>query len=159
MGTILASLHEEHKARQLRIKRAALKSLTENSSLETGHGSEIETTGQGPPEKSNKNHSSFDIILNEICRYYNVRQIVILSSRRLINISGPRHMLAYMMYHMTTMTTHQIAPRMNRDPSTIGYAIKKIKDNIARYQSDIDALEAALKDLLIQRKSNFVLET
>jgi len=127
MGTILASLHEEHKARQLRIKRAALKSLTENSSLEAGQGPEIETVKQTPPEKSKKNNSSFDIILNEICRYYNVRQIDILSTRRLNNISGPRHMLAYMMYHMTTMTTHQIAPRMNRDPSTIGYAIKKIK--------------------------------
>ncbi|HYT42924.1 MAG TPA: helix-turn-helix domain-containing protein [Methylomirabilota bacterium] len=159
MGTILASLHEEHKARRLRIKRAALKSLTDNSSL-AGQGPEIEITEQVPPEKNKKNHSSFDIVLNEICRYYNVRQIDLLSSRRLNNISGPRHMLAYMMYHMTSLTTHQIAPRMNRDPSTIGYAIKKIQDNLERHQSDIDALEATLKDLLLShRKFILGLET
>jgi len=150
MGNILASLHQEHKDRQLRISRAALKDVTEPITITSSASLEKPPAPQVIERKITG--STFDIILNEICRYYNVRELDILSQRKLNNIAERRHMLAYMLYRMTGMTSPQIAPKMNRDPSTVGYAIKKIQANLEKYQSDIDALENSIRELLALKK-------
>ena len=135
MGEYLDSLHEAHKSRQSRLKRAALKAVTE----------------QPEPEPA-RYFTTFDIILREICTYYNVRKLDILSQRRINNISHPRHMLAYMLYRMTSFTNGQIAKNMQKDISTISYAINKIINHIQSHQSDIDELEIRIGKLLAQRK-------
>lgn len=155
MGNFLASLHQEHKDRQSRIRRAAIKAapvMLPPSPPEV----DPPTEEAEPSEKkiigiNKKNLGSFDIILNEICRYYKVRRMDILSHRRLNNICGPRQMLAYMLYKMTNFTTHQIAPKMDRDPSSVAYAIKKVENELALHQSAIDHLEEIIATLLPRR--------
>jgi hypothetical protein len=44
-----------------------------------------------------------------------------------------------------------MAPRMDRDPSTVYYAIKKVEADLANYQTEIDEIEARLKPLLPPR--------
>ena len=153
MGEYLDSLHEAHKIRQSRLKEAAFKSVTEPEPATIPiPEAEIETI---PEEKviALRYRTTFDIVLHEICTYYNVRKIDIISLRRLNNICYPRHMLIYMLYRMTTFTNVQIAQNMRRDISTISYAINKIINNIQNHQSDIDKLEKRILELLEQRKT------
>lgn len=147
MSTLAASLHEQHKARQERIKQAAVSNPEPPRIIHDFSGKE-ERKKNKPKLKS---ILTFDIILNTVCEYYNVRKIDILSSRRLRNISAQRHMLAYMLYRMTSFTNNQIAPKMNRDPTTVGYAIKKMIDSADKFKEDIEELEKRISVLLAAR--------
>jgi len=153
MGEYLDSLHEAHKARQNRLKRAALKAVTEalNSVMEP----EPVLLPEPPPDSGApvvRRLTTFDMVLNEICTYYNVRKMDILSQRRMDNVCQARHMLAYMLHRMTNFTNGQIAHNMQKDMSSISYAINKIINHIQSHQSDIDELENRIGKLLAQRK-------
>jgi chromosomal replication initiation ATPase DnaA len=145
MGNILATMHDQHKARQLRISRAAFHDITLSSCSAVIHVPVNEPVTEEPERKPK---GIFDTVLNEVCEYYNVRQEDILSYRQLNHISLPRHIVSYLLCRMTKFTTHQIAPRMNRDPSSIYYAYKHIEQNLEQHKSDLDILEARLKPLL-----------
>jgi len=159
MGEYLDSLHEAHKERQSRLKEAAFRAVTEPDLVpipepETEIISERPSVSEeAPADHPLKYRTTFEIVLHEICTYYNVRKIDIISLRRLNNICYPRHMLIYMLYRMTTFTNGQIAQNMRRDISTISYAINKIINNIQNHQSDIDKLEKRILELLEQRKT------
>ncbi len=154
MGEYLDSLHEAHKIRQSRLKEAAFKSITEPEPATIPIPEpEIEKISEEPPMIFPRYRTTFDIVLHEICTYYNVRKIDIISPRRLNNICYPRHMLIYMLYRMTIFTNGQIAQNMRRDISTISYAINKIINDIKSHQSDIDELEKRILELLEQRKA------
>lgn len=154
-SSVLASLHEQHKARQLRIKQAAIKI----HDPEPAPIAEPEPIAEPDPEPDKIVKlglvNTFDIIVNVICTYYNVRKIDILSNRRLRGIAERRHMLAYMLYRMTNFTNSQIAPKMNRDPTTIGYAINKVIDHLDQYQAEIEELEKRILELMSERRSVF----
>lgn len=150
MTTLAETLHEEHKARQERIKQAGIKTEIEPSRVIHDFSGREERKKNRPKIK---NVQTFDTILNVVCEYYKVRKLDILSSRRLRNISAHRHMLAYMLYRMTSFTNNQIAPKMNKDPTSIGYAIKKMIDTADQHQEDITELEKRITELLAQRKS------
>src|SRR6266478_5931000 len=152
MGEYLNSLHEAHKARQSRLKEAAFRSVTDEP--EPVPIPEPET-GTIPEEQiiPLRYRTTFEIVLHEICTYYSVRKMDIISPRRLNNICYPRHMLIYMLYKMTTFTNGQIAQNMHRDMSSITYAINKIINNIKSHQSDIDELEKRIVEILEQRKA------
>lgn len=147
MTTLADTLHEQHKARQERIKQAAVPDSQKPRVIHDFSGKE--------ERKKNKPKlkplMTFDIIINVVCEYYQVRKLDILSSRRLRNISSHRHMLAYMLYRMTSFTNNQIAPKMNRDPTTVGYAIKKMIDSADQHKEDIEELERRITELLASR--------
>src|SRR6266404_8956220 len=151
MGEYLDLLHEAHKARQNRLKRAALKAVTEalDSVMEPERLPEPPPDGDAPVIRR---LTAFDTILNEICTYYNVRKMDVLSQRRIDNVVHARHMLAYMLHRMTSFTNGQIAHNMQKDMSSISYAINKIINHIQSHQSDIDELENRIGKLLAQRK-------
>ena len=151
MGEYLDSLHEAHKARQNRLKRAALKAVTE--ALDSVM--ELERLPEPPPDSDTpvvRRLTAFDTVLNEICTYYNVRKMDVLSQRRIDNVVHARHMLAYMLHRMTSFTNGQIAHNMQKDMSSVSYAINKILNHIQSHQSDIDELENRIGKLLAQRK-------
>jgi hypothetical protein len=155
MGTVLASLHEEHKARQDRIRQAAFRSITEPV---LPPAAPEPTAPEPEPETpvvviSVVNKSVFDIILDEICAYYSVRKIDIFSNRRMRNISVHRHMLIYMVYRMTKWSNPKIGSKVDRDPSSVSYAINKILDDIEKYKEQIFQLEERIAPLLAQKKA------
>lgn len=137
---LLEELHEERKARLLRIEQAAIRPAPSPIL---------------PPEplnvRDNLPFNNFDIIMNEICAYYGDRVEDILSSRRQANLSQHRSILAYMVYLLTPLSNPQIATKMNRDPTSIGYAINKIKNNILLHRPIIEELEAKIRPLLVER--------
>jgi len=150
MATILADMHQAHKARQLRIQQAAYRELTATSS-----GIDIVEPVPGPePEppiaviETRVPGYAFNIVMGEICSHFNVRPEDLLSNRRLNNISLPRHIMAYLLCRLTKYNTYQIAPKMNRDPATIFYAFKKIEGDLERYREHLDILEPKLRGLL-----------
>src|SRR5258705_1051054 len=153
MGEYLDSLHEAHKARQHRLRKAALKAVT--AALNSVMEPEPELLPE-PPQNAEapvvKYFTTFDVIINEICAYYNVRRLDVLSQRRIDNVCHAGHMLAYMLHKMTSFTNGQIAHNMQKDMSSISYAINKIINHIQSHQSDIDELEKRIGKLLAQRK-------
>lgn len=131
---LLADLHEKHKARQARIKAAAIPTPPAPKPIPTTEIISI------------PNH--FDIILREFCGYFEIRSEDVLSQRRLNYIADKRQLLAYMVYWLTDYTNPKIAARIQKDPSTVFYAIKKIQNNLPLHRKDIEALEARIKPLL-----------
>lgn len=162
MGTLLASLHEEHKARQARIRMAAFKAVMipqpEPAAPEPrlGHMPVPEPLIEAITEAvivRGVNKSIFDIILDEVCAYYSLRKIDLFSNRRMNNISAQRHMLIYMIYQLTNWTSYKIAAKVDRDPSSVTYAIAKIANNLGRHQEQIFQLQQRIAPLLAQKKA------
>lgn len=160
MGTVLASLHEEHKARQDRIRHAAFRALTEPVLPPAApEPSLVVLTDPEPGAETIPvvlkvvNKSVFDIILDEICTYYSVRKMDLFSNRRMRNISTHRHMLIYMVYRMTKWSNPKIGSKVDRDPSSVSYAINKILDNIDQYEEQIFHLQERIAPLLAQKKA------
>ncbi len=125
MVTVLEAQHNEHKARQLRFKQAAHIDY------------EIEPRGK-----------SYDTVIKEVCRYYQVRPEDILSTRRFQNLARPRHIMMYLLCRMTKYNTNQIGPKVNRHPSTVLYAYNQVLKHLAKHQGDLDILEPRIKQLL-----------
>lgn len=122
-NTLISKLKTEHEERLERIRRAAVP----DNRLKITDKTEIS--------------GNFEIILYEVCRYYGVREIDILSLRRQDKLPEKRHILAYMLWRMTKLTNSTIAKNLDRDITSIGYAIKKIKKKADLYQRDIKNLE------------------
>jgi chromosomal replication initiation ATPase DnaA len=135
---VLEELHDEHKARQERIAKAAFKTVALPPKPLT-------ITSEDLP------FASFDIILNEICAYFGTRVEDILSSRRQADLAKKRAMLAYMTYLLTPLSNPQIAIKMNRDPTSIGYAINRVRNNLSMHTETIDILEAKIVPLLEEK--------
>ena len=123
---LLEQLHQERKARLERIERAAYRP-------------------KALP------FDSFDIILNEICEYYQTRAEDIFSQRRMMGLSNKRMVLAYMVYLLTPLSNPQIAAKMKRDPSSISLALNKMRNNITSYTEVIQELEQRIRPLLEER--------
>lgn len=148
---VLADLHRKHKERQERLKAAAIKEITVQPITVTPPPQEPvpePVRGNSIPPSWN----SFDIVMHELCAYFKVRKEDILSERRLNYIADRRHLLAYMMYWLTDYTNPRIGARLGRDPTSIGYAIKRIQSNLPLYRKDIEELEARIKPLLPQKR-------
>jgi hypothetical protein len=151
MGDFLNELHEQHKARQLRIARAAYRDLT---TPPPEPEPEPEPVIEPPPppvyvqETPRTPGHAFNIVMKEVCEYYNVREQDILSHRKMDNIARPRHIMTYLLCRLTKYTTHQIAPKMRRDPSTVFYGFKKIQQHLDDYRIDLEFLEPRLIELL-----------
>jgi chromosomal replication initiation ATPase DnaA len=143
MGSVLASLHKEHKERQLRLRKAALKAVTEPAIIPL-----IETTTIAQPEPTDiptkKFSNTFEATLYEVCRYYDVREKDVLSNRHMPLVIKCRHIIAYILYDITKLTNPQIGAKMDRDPTTIWYAISKIKSQLDVLQPEISELEARI---------------
>lgn len=152
MGSVLEDMHEAHKARKLRIQQAAYRDLTA-----TQHSSGIDAPEPfeppAPPPPIIVNDAkvtghAFGIVLREVCSHFNVRPEDVLSNRRFNNIAVPRHILTYLLCRLTKYTINQIAPKMDRDPSSIFYGYKKIENNLSLHERDLGVLEPRLKQLL-----------
>ena len=137
MSNVLNAIHHQHKVRQQRIKNAAFKRQPTPRELDI-------------PDREPQ--GSFEIVLFEVCKYYHVRPQDILSPRRLNNIALPRHIMVYLLCRMTRYTTHKLAPKMERDPSSVYYAFKSIEAQRERYREALEALEAKLEKLLPKRE-------
>lgn len=135
---LLEELHEQHRARQDRIKQAAFKPKPKAEVTAIN-----EVLG-----KSN----SFELVISEVCEYYEVRKSDLLSRRRMGKIALTRQILTYLMHKLTTYTNGQIGEKLKLDPTTIGYSVKKITRDMDKHKVDLDELEARISQLLAQRK-------
>lgn len=154
MGDYLTLLHSEHKARKLRLKQAALKAMPVIEEVEMAVPDPA--TPEPPAVELPRRvigGSNFDLILNEVCRYYDVRRLDVLSHRNVAEFVQCRHMVAYQLYNFTNLTNPQIGTKLNRDPTTIWYAILKVKNNIGKLKPQIDEIEKIISDLLAYRKA------
>lgn len=144
---ILASLHEEHKARQLRLKRAAFKAVTTEP-----NPPEPEPAPAPEPEPVETPKTYFNIseaVIRETCDYYQIRPKHALSNRHEPEVVRCRHVIAYILYDITSMTNPQIGVRLSRDPTTILHAIRKIKNELPALQPDIDEIERRIRQGVI----------
>lgn len=143
----IATQHEQHKARQLRLKQAALKIAPPPAPPLPPPEPTAEPEEIIPPKKRIF-PNTFEATLYEVCRYYDVRERDVLSHRNIPAVVRCRHIIAYILYDITNMTNPQIGHRLNRDPTTVWYAIQKIRDNLEEHREDIEELESRIKTAL-----------
>ena len=153
---LLETLNEEHKARRERLRKAALKAVTKPEII---IAIEIKPEEEPQPQPSIERKvfftNTFDATVYEVCRYYNVREKDIFSHRHMPEVVKSRYMIIYVMYELTSLTNPQIGAKMGRDPTSIWYAIKKVKANISKWRPDIDILEKLIEDHMSNRKAMF----
>lgn len=152
MGDYLTLLHSEHKARKLRLKQAAFKAVTSPVAEPAAPDPPPEPLAVELPRRVTGG-SNFDLILNEVCRYYDVRRLDVLSHRNVAQFVQCRHMVAYQLYNFTNLTNPQIGTKLNRDPTTIWYAILKVKNHRNELKPEIDEIEKIIAELLAYRKA------
>ena len=108
--------------RKERLKRIAEKSIKRNDK---------------PPEKTLiekeidaivfRKETVFDQIFREVCRFYKIPMIDLMSNKRTFKIALARHVVAFIATQHTKLTLGQIAARLARDKSTIIHAIQRME--------------------------------
>lgn len=63
-------------------------------------------------------------------------------------ITEKRQILVYMLYHLTKMTNPQIAAKLERDVTSIRYALDRITSKLTQYGRDLETLEKRIKPYL-----------
>mgnify|MGYP001565344147 FL=1 len=163
MVSILEEQHRAHKERQQRIKQAAIK-LAKPPTPPPAPPPEPETTPAATQHKpdilleqtTNKPigiTTTVNIITDVVCSFYGVKEKDIKANRRLNNIVKVRHVLIYLIYNLTTFSSPQIGRKLNRDPTTIGYAIHKVEHNMEALKEEISKLEEIIELKMDQRKT------
>lgn len=135
---LLETLHEEHKARKQRIAEAAVKPPEPSGVRKISDLKKEMVTFKLKP--------SLDIILHELCKYYGMHPLDVLSKRRNAKIALRRQILMFLADRLTVMTNPQIAGKLDRDPTTIRHGITKIAANIITFQKEIDELEDVIRE-------------
>jgi chromosomal replication initiation ATPase DnaA len=83
-----------------------------------------------------------------VALHFGINESDIISHRRTLKFSKPRHIVMYLCWNLTERTAHEIAMHLGgRDHSTILYGIRVVKEKLetdAGLKADIDALEARL---------------
>lgn len=159
MGSTLEELHREHKERQQRLKQAALKIAPPPPppAPEPIYVAPQHKFDSLPEVIINKPivgiTTTVNIITDVVCSFYGVKEKDIRSNRRLNNIVKVRHVLIYLIYNLTTFTAPQIGRKLNRDPTTVSYAIHKVEGNLEFLKEEISKLEEIIELKLEQRKT------
>ena len=153
MGSTLATLHREHKERQQRLKQAAIKIAPPPPAPEP-----VAASQQKPPEIVVNNPvvgitTTVDIIIREVCLFYGAKERDIKSNRRINNIVKVRHVLIYLIYNLSSFTAPQIGKKLNRDPTTVGYAIHKVEAQLESLREEISKLEEIIIPKIEQKKT------
>jgi hypothetical protein len=136
---ILDTLHSEHKARQLRLKKAAFKAVM--TELPPPPPEPEVSSGPAPYSPQKIYNNTFDATWYEVCTYYDVREKDVFSNRHQPSVVRCRHIIAYILYDITSMTNPAIGRRMDRDPTSILHAINKIKNGMAIFGPAIKEIE------------------
>lgn len=146
---LIETLHAEHKQRRLRIQKAAIKLVPQPPKPVA----EPDPAPEPAPQKEEvgKLGSVPDIILNEVCKYYDVKRKDVLSRRRFSGLVPAQRMSCYMFHLTTSYTNPKIASIMNRDPSSVGVAIKRAK-SIPEDQEAATFLEERIRALIELRQ-------
>lgn len=137
---LLETLHEERKARLKRIEGAAVKP-PENQVIR-----KIADIRRNMVEVKLK--PSLDIILHELCIFYDVMPEDILSKRRQGKIALRRQIFMYLANKMTFLTNPQIAEKMDRDHTTVIYGIAKIQNSLPEFGDELTKLEDIIRETL-----------
>lgn len=84
-------------------------------------------------------------IQQEVCEYYNIRMIDLLSKRRTRDIARPRQIAMYVSKMMTTNSLPYIGSKFsNRDHTTVLHAIKKVEELMTNDKSIKNDVEQIL---------------
>jgi chromosomal replication initiation ATPase DnaA len=131
--TYLQKLQREHKERRVRISSAA-KPLSENPVEEE---EEIVL---------NRGRADFKDIFKEVCKYYGVSMLDVISARRDIKTVTARHVTAHIASQHTLLSTRAIASRLARDASTITHALDRMErlSKTEKVASDLAKLKEKL---------------
>ena len=84
-----------------------------------------------------------ELILREVCGYFNVPQEKIIGLSKTKDVAMPRQIMLYLIREMTDLSLPDIGKFVKRDHTTVLYAINKIQEQLQNDQN----LEATLKDI------------
>lgn len=101
--------------------------------------------------KAEKLTLTFDQILEVVCDHFDVSEKEVRGPVRERHLVVARHLLCYLAKHFTPLTLVSIGNRLNRDHTSVIYALSKIDDYIVTKDemmyTDIIFLTEKLKDM------------
>lgn len=87
----------------------------------------LDTKPKAPEEVVFRAKADFKDIFKEVCQFYGVSMLDVISQRRTIKIVTARHVTAYIASQHTTLSVGAIASRLARDKSTIAHALDRME--------------------------------
>lgn len=118
--TYLQKLQREHKERRARLSPPPKPDNKVCQKPEEGTPEELEAI-------VTRSELSFKTIFKEVCKYYGVSMLDVISPRRNMKIVMARHIVAYIALQHTKLSTGQVASLLARDHSTIVYARQRME--------------------------------
>jgi len=142
----LQQLQKERKARLKRFSDASVEKPPPPKQVVTNPTIEEENPTESIEQVLTRLEGNFKTIFKEVCRYYNISMLDVMSSRRTLKIAMARHVVAYIASQHTNLSLSQIALRLGRDRSTVSHAISRVKElmHTDRLPADIATIKQRL---------------
>ena len=70
------------------------------------------------------------LIVSQVCKFYNVDEIIVRGSQRNKGVAEPRQVAMYMLRTMTNLSLPDIGLQFGKDHTTVLYAVKKIEEEL-----------------------------
>lgn len=125
--TYLQKLQREHKERRARLNPLpppSAKPLSANTVAPVEHP---EKTDEELEDIVFRGEVDFHSIFKEVCKFYGVSMLDVISPRRQMKMVMARHVTAHIAIQHTKVNTRQLASLLARDHSTIVYALQRME--------------------------------
>ena len=81
-----------------------------------------------------------EFIIEKVADFYDIKPEEVLGKGKTKNVANARQMSFYLIRKLTGLTLEQIGDAMNRDHSTVLYAIRKVEENLQNDPKLVDAV-------------------
>ena len=92
------------------------------------------------------------LIISQVCKFYNVDEILLRGSQRTRNITVPRQIAMYLIRQLTNLSLPDIGLEFARDHSTVLHSVEKVESELKRgdttLQNNIRDITANINSLL-----------
>lgn len=88
-----------------------------------------------------------ELILSKVCEYYKVDKAKVISISKKGNLPKARHVYSYLASSMTTLTREKVGEIINRDHSSVTFAIAKI-GGLCKIYADMNIEVMEIKNLI-----------
>ena len=92
------------------------------------------------------------LIVSQVCKFYNVDEVILRGSQRTRNIAEARQIAMYLIRKLTNLSLPDIGAEFGKDHTTVMHSIKKVESELARgdhsLQNNIRDITANINSLL-----------
>ena len=75
--------------------------------------------------------------MSQVCKFYNVDEIILRGSQRTRNIAEPRQIAMYLIRKLTNLSLPEIGQQFAKDHTTVMHSIKQVEQKLKSGDSEL----------------------